>query len=80
MQVLDLKDRSPAWVKALFVKRIYTLRAGATLLPCAWHQRLPPSRGDSQARLIKFNRAFLMRLFIQPIQGYENQIRIPLWA
>jgi hypothetical protein len=77
MQVLDLKDRSPAWVKALFVKRIYTLRASATLLPCAWHQRLPPSRGGSPARLIKFNRAFLMRLFIQPIQGYENQIRIP---
>jgi len=37
MQVFDLKDRPPAWVKALFVKRIYTLRAGATLFPCAWH-------------------------------------------
>jgi len=36
-QVFDLKDRSPAWVKALFVKRIYTLRASATLFPCAWH-------------------------------------------
>jgi hypothetical protein len=37
MQMIDLKDFSPAWVKTHFVKRIYTLRAGATLFPCAWH-------------------------------------------
>jgi hypothetical protein len=37
LQVFDLKDRSPAWAKALFLKRILTLRAGATLFPCAWH-------------------------------------------
>jgi len=30
MQVFDLKDRSPAWAKVLFLKRILTLRAGAT--------------------------------------------------
>jgi hypothetical protein len=37
LQVFDLKDRSPAWAKALFLKRILTLRAGATLFPCTWH-------------------------------------------
>jgi hypothetical protein len=37
LQVFDLKDRSPAWAQALFLKRIHTLRAGATLFPCAWH-------------------------------------------
>jgi len=38
LQVFDLKDRSPAWAKAFLLKRIFTLRAGATLFPCAWHQ------------------------------------------
>jgi hypothetical protein len=37
LQVFDLKGRSPAWAKALFLKRILTLRAGATLFPCTWH-------------------------------------------
>jgi hypothetical protein len=60
------------------VKRILTLRARATLFPCSWHQRLPSSRGDGPARLTYVNLAFLLLwLFIQPIQGYENQIRIP---
>ena len=40
------------------LKRIFTLRAGATLFPCAWHQRLSSSRGDGQARLLKCGRAF----------------------
>jgi hypothetical protein len=30
MQVIDLKDRSPLWVKALLVKDFFTLSAGAT--------------------------------------------------
>jgi hypothetical protein len=58
LQVFDLKDCSLAWAKAFFLKRILALRAGATLFSCAWHQRLPSSRGDGPARLIKFNRAF----------------------
>jgi len=37
LQVFDLKDRSPAWARALFLKCILTLRAGATLFSCAWH-------------------------------------------
>ena len=37
VQVFDLKGRSPAWAKALFLKRILTLRAGATLFSCSWH-------------------------------------------
>jgi len=49
-----------------FVKRIYTLRAGATLFPCAWHQRLSSSRDHSPARLIKFSRAFFRGYSINP--------------
>jgi len=37
VQVFDLKDCSPAWAQALFLKRILALRASATLFPCAWH-------------------------------------------
>ena len=59
--MLDLKDCSPAWAQALFLKRILALRAGATLFSCAWHQRLPSSCGDGPARLIKFSRAFLLK-------------------
>jgi len=71
LQVFDLKDRSPAWAKAFFLKRIFTLRAGATLFPCAWHQRLSSSRGDSPARLIKFSRVFLRGYSFDPFKIME---------
>jgi len=71
VQVFDLKDRSSAWARALFLKRILTLRAGATLFPCAWHQRQSSSRGGSPARLIKFSRAFLRGYSFNPFKVME---------
>jgi len=79
LQVFDLKDRSPAWAKAFFLKRIFTLRAGATLFPCAWHQRLSSSRGDSPARLIKFSRAFFF-MFEVACQSLSLVLRLSYYT
>ena len=41
------------------------------------YKQLSQAIGSTQ---VNHQSDFFLRLFIQPIRGYENQIRIPLWA